>query len=181
MKLYIDFNNEQTSLKFRAIPEVSCETNDSFVVVLSTHDTCNLACRYCFLKKNRTRKMDSETLRRVITEFMSFFAKKKEPMLEFLFHGPEITQDIRLIEDAICVQKEVYNALALDRPLHGKDCINGERPFISNTIQTNGTLINESLINTLHEGGFKYIGISLDGAERNTRRKPSISQWGRFF
>lgn len=143
----------------------STEIEDSFLAIISTRDSCNLACKYCFVKDERKRVMDDGTLKRVITEFMKFFSSRESSVIEFLFHGPEVTQDLGYLKKAVQIQREYYNSLRTDRPLYLEDCLEGEKPFILNTVQTNATLIKPDLAKLLKNCGIKRLSISLDGPQ----------------
>jgi len=111
---------------------------------------CNLDCSYCFylekeqLHAPRTRfRMTGEVLRAYVR---GYIAAQTTPEVEFTWQGGEPTLlGLEFFEEAVRLQKEHAG---------GKT--------IRNTLQTNGTLLDETWCNFLAREGFT-VGISLDG------------------
>ena len=111
---------------------------------------CNLNCEYCFylektalFPKEEKFRMADEVLRAYITKYIS---SKPTPEVEFVWQGGEPT------------------LLGLD---FFKKIIEFQKPFmeqkkIINSLQTNGTLLNDEWCEFLKKNKF-LIGISLDG------------------
>ncbi|CAE6851443.1 Anaerobic sulfatase-maturating enzyme [Paraburkholderia nemoris] len=111
---------------------------------------CNLDCGYCFyLEKEqlfppRERfRMSDEVLRAYIT---SYVAAQTTPVVEFTWQGGEPTLlGLEFFERAVSLQREI-----------------GSDKTIRNTLQTNGTLLDDAWCAFLAREGFT-VGISLDG------------------
>jgi len=111
---------------------------------------CNLDCDYCFylekekLHAPRTKfRMSDETLRAYVR---SYIAAQPTPEVEFTWQGGEPTlMGLDFFENAVRLQREFAN---------GKT--------IRNTLQTNGTLLDDDWCAFLAREGFT-VGISLDG------------------
>jgi uncharacterized protein len=117
-------------------------------VVKPTH-LCNLDCSYCYNEDARKPIMTSVQLERVVRETL-FFANEQDPgaSVDFIWHGGEPTiAGIAFFQRAIEVQAEVGLGL-----------------HIENTLQTNGTLINEEWAQFLSHNRFR-VSISIDGPE----------------
>lgn len=112
--------------------------------------TCNLRCDYCYYLGKKTdgdRIMDDELLEHYVRELIAIHGNKAE--IEFAWHGGEPTCcGIAFFEKAMRLQ-EKYGA--------------GKR--ILNTLQTNGTLLNDDWCRFFKDNGFR-IGISIDGPQR---------------
>ncbi len=114
---------------------------------------CNLDCAYCFYldrdadpyKELPARRMTSETLERLVDSWMFY----SYPNSVFAFQGGEPTlAGLGFFEDLVKFQKQ-----------YGRDGHN-----ISNALQTNATLIDETWCDLLREHNF-LLGVSLDGPE----------------
>lgn len=120
------------------------------VMVKPVGSTCNLRCDYCYYLGKKTdgdRIMDDELLEHYVRELIAIHGNKAE--IEFAWHGGEPTCcGIAFFEKAMRLQ-EKYGA--------------GKR--ILNTLQTNGTLLNDDWCRFFKDNGFR-IGISIDGPQR---------------
>lgn len=113
---------------------------------------CNLDCSYCFYTEKRVlfpgqtgARMSDETLDAYIREYI---ASQKAPEILFTWQGGEPTlAGLDFFRKAVRLQKK-YAA--------------GKR--ISNSLQTNGTLLNDEWCRFLKANNF-LVGISLDGPE----------------
>lgn len=131
-------------------------------IIKPTH-ICNLACDYCFNEDPRDPIMTIKTLDRVIEQSFSYVSKQAgNPFVSFIWHGGEpMVAKIGFYKEVIKLQN-----------LHSQGI------KYSNTIQTNGTLINDDWIEFLKNSNFN-ISISLDGPReindkvRNYRGKKS--------
>lgn len=111
---------------------------------------CNLDCSYCFylekekLHAPRTKfRMSGETLRAYVR---GYIAAQATPEVEFTWQGGEPTlPGVDFFEEAVRLQREYAN---------GKT--------IRNTLQTNGTLLDDAWCAFLARERFT-VGISLDG------------------
>jgi len=114
---------------------------------------CNLDCAYCFYldrdadpyKELPARRMTSETLERLVDSWMFY----SYPNSVFAFQGGEPTlAGLGFFEELVKFQKQ-----------YGRD-----GHVVSNALQTNATLIDDSWCDLLREHHF-LLGVSLDGPE----------------
>lgn len=121
---------------------------------------CNLDCDYCFyLEKERLHpagnrfRMSDEVLRAYVQRYI---AAQRSPVVEFTWQGGEPTLlGLEFFQRALDYQREFAG---------------GKR--IRNTLQTNGTLLDESWCAFLAREGFT-VGISLDGPRQlHDRHRP---------
>jgi uncharacterized protein len=119
----------------------------STVIVKPVDNLCNLSCSYCYVKKQTMGRapksiMDFHTLEALV----NFFCTAHE-CIEFIWHGGEpLLAGIDFYAKVVELQ-----ASWRDR---GKS--------IFNSIQTNGTLINDDWVALFSANQFK-VGVSLDG------------------
>lgn len=112
---------------------------------------CNLACEYCYYRAKaawfpgRTPRMDHGTLERVTAAYLE---AHPGPEVTFGWQGGEpLLMGVEFFRQAVALQRRYA------RP--------GQR--IANTLQTNGTLLNDEWAAFLAEQGF-LVGLSIDGA-----------------
>ena len=121
-----------------------------YVMLKPIGATCNLGCTYCYyLEKKELYPeqgktiMSDELLERFISQYIE--AQTMQPIL-FTWHGGEpLMRDISFYEKAIELQRKYAR---------------GNQ--ITNTLQTNGTLLNDRWCKFFNENNF-LIGISIDG------------------
>lgn len=118
----------------------------SFIIKLTNE--CNLNCPYCYHFHNNSREsyklnMKMENIELAIRRLIEY----NRHNAHFIWHGGEpLLRDIHIFQYIIETQKK-----------YCKSFMN-----ISNSIQTNGTLLKEDWINFFIENNF-HIGISIDG------------------
>jgi uncharacterized protein len=115
-------------------------------VIKPTH-ICNLACTYCYNDDVRDPIMRDETLDRVVSQTFDF-AERSVPdrVVNFIWHGGEpMVPGLRFYRKVVSLQKR-----------YGRNI-----PF-SNSIQTNGILVDENWIDFFKKHKFK-VSISIDG------------------
>ncbi len=113
---------------------------------------CNLHCDYCYYieKKNYYEnvlscRMSDELLERFIKEYIE---AQPVPDVLFTWHGGEtLLRDISFYKRVVMLQKRY-----------------GQGRNISNSLQTNGTLLNDEWCKFFRDNNF-LIGISIDGPE----------------
>ena len=100
---------------------------------------CNLSCKYCYNEDTRAPIMTTSTLARVIQESFKYCEEFPEPSsVTFLWHGGEpMVAKLPFFKQAVELQKQYQKNV---------QC--------SNTIQTNGTLINDEWIKFLKDNKF---------------------------
>lgn len=122
------------------------------VLIKPASGRCNLRCQYCFYEDETMRRevsdygmMTLETLEVVIQKTLSYSAKR----CSFLFQGGEPTLvGLTFYEKVIEFQRQ-YNTHHIE---------------ITNSIQTNGTLLDEKWVQFFRNQQF-LVGLSLDGNE----------------
>ena len=116
---------------------------------------CNIACDYCFyLEKeegtlkswSQKRHMDDQTIENYIRGYIEATPSSE---VEFAWQGGEpTTAGLPFFERAVALQKRFSNGKA-----------------ITNTIQTNGLLIDNAFAEFMAKQGF-LVGLSIDGPEQ---------------
>jgi len=111
---------------------------------------CNLDCHYCYYLKNEDKSkpgMDAETLDKLVSNHIES-QPPQIPVIDFIWHGGEpMMKGLAFYQTAI----ELQQAHQSTTP-------------IQNTIQTNGTLINERWAAFFAQHNF-MVGISIDGPQ----------------
>ncbi|MUJ27383.1 anaerobic sulfatase maturase [Aliivibrio fischeri] len=111
---------------------------------------CNLDCHYCYYLKNEDKNkpgMDTETLNKLVSNHIQS-QPPQIPVIDFIWHGGEpMMKGVAFYQTAI----ELQQAHQSTAP-------------IQNTIQTNGTLINERWAAFFAQHNF-MVGISIDGPQ----------------
>ena len=138
-----------------------------YLVAKPASGMCNLHCEYCYyLEKNdyypaARRIMDDRTLEKFIA---GYIAGQNSPDVLFNWHGGE----------ALLCGLDFFKRALEYQQVHGR----GHR--IINTIQTNGTLLDDAWCEFFHRYGF-LVGISLDGPrESHDRYRKTIGGQGTF-
>lgn len=131
------------------------------IVVKPVGAACNLRCNYCYYlgkECNHTQGiMSDDLLSEYIRQVIAIHGKEAE--IEFAWHGGEPTlAGIDFFKKAIMLQKQY-----------------GKNRKILNTLQTNGTTLNDEWCEFFTDNNFR-IGISIDGPEplHNTYRKDNF-------
>ena len=123
-------------------------THKHLTVIVQTVSHCNLNCTYCYLGQQKDRKvMPLELAERVMYEVLHHNGKERPT--EFIWHGGEpLLAGLPFFEEVCHIQT------------------NGFKEYkIENSLQTNGTLMNEDWVRFFLDEGF-HIGVSLDGPEQ---------------
>lgn len=118
---------------------------DLSIIIKPTHN-CNLECRYCYLEKSVEQGIMSEKLMEQSIQKVSDFAESSH----WIWHGGE---PLLMGVDFYKTVKEV------------QDFYRTKGKKFSNGIQTNGTLIDEELINFCEQNKDFHLGLSIDGPE----------------
>lgn len=124
-------------------------------LIIKSTRKCNLRCSYCHDWRFRSDKMSFKTLATLISK--AFESKQRN--ISFMWHGGEpLLMPMEFYQKALLLQEKSKK----------------EGQFYSNSIQTNGTLINQDWCDFFLKYRFN-IGISLDGIEQshNLNRKYS--------
>ncbi len=127
------------------------------VMIKTVGPVCNLDCDYCYyIEKNAlypdkkfnlsSFRMNEEVLEKLIRDYI---ISQPQEEIEFVWHGGEPTLlGLDYFRKAVALQKKYAN---------GKK--------ILNSLQTNGTLINDEWAEFLSENGF-LCGLSIDGPQK---------------
>ena len=126
--------------------------------------SCNLRCKYCFYDGHQNSPlvlMDGEVLEKVVGDLM-----KVSPVgIRFIWHGGEpMLAGIDYFTKIVQLQQRFAT--------------NGQ--MVENSIQTNGTLINEEWVGFFKKHDFK-VGVSLDGPEHiHDQVRINVAQRGTY-
>ncbi|MCF7906980.1 radical SAM protein [Patescibacteria group bacterium] len=116
-------------------------------------DYCNLRCHYCFFHNNpqsMPRIMSDALLEKFLKEYMDAFNGK----ITFHWHGGEpLLAGVTFFQKIIDIQSEFLK----------------KGQLIRNTVQTNGTLINDEWAEFFKTNDFG-VGVSLDGFKESHNR-----------
>lgn len=123
------------------------------IMAKPTGPLCNLGCKYCFYLEKESLfpddsrfRMSDEVLEAYIRKYIEI---QKIPIVEFVFQGGEPTlMGLDFFKRAVALEKK-YNP--------------GDKTLI-NSLQTNGTLLDDQWCKFLAENDF-LVGLSLDGPE----------------
>lgn len=138
----------------------------SGVMWKTVSEACNLACDYCYYSRcngrpDNIQKIEDDVLEKFIKEYMTL----KRGVVPFVWQGGEP------LLAGLDFFKKVVQLQARYAP---------KNTIISNSIQTNGTLINEDWATFFREYKF-FVGVSLDGPEDlNDSRRVTGSRKGSF-
>lgn len=143
-------------------------TRPLYVMLKPVGAICNLRCSYCYYLEKKELypegkqfTMSDELLEKFIDEYIS---SQTTPEVIFTWHGGEaLMRNIEFYEKALMYQRKYARGRRID-----------------NTLQTNGTLLNDEWCHFFKRNNF-LIGISLDGPQhchdkyRKTRdKRPSF-------
>lgn len=133
------------------------------IVVKPVGSACNLRCNYCYYidKKisSQTKVMSDDMLESYIRQVINIHGSEAE--IEFAWHGGEPTiAGISFFQKAMLIQTKYAS-----------------NRRILNTLQTNGTLLNEEWCRFFADNDFR-IGISIDGPQalHDPYRKDSMGK-----
>lgn len=116
----------------------------SLTAIVKPTNDCNLACKYCYVEDCAEKGyMDVDTLANTINKIVEF----RQGDVHFLWHGGEpLLAGIQFYRKVEEIQQQT-----------------GHRETISNSIQTNGTLVTDELLDFIVETRDYKLGFSLDG------------------
>lgn len=125
---------------------------DFLTPILKVTESCNYSCSYCrYAKCRRNSLMSTGLAKDIIKQCCSYNMRKNHKYLHIIFHGGE---------PLLWGKERFYEILQYER-----ECME-ENPDLEifNSIQTNGSLIDDEWIHIFHQGDFD-VGISIDGPE----------------
>jgi len=112
---------------------------------------CNLRCQYCFYRGDdqaTPHLMGLDVLHKAIQDITSYNIQQGNRLVEFIWHGGEpLLAGIQFFETVVRIQNDLQLSKAVS--------------FV-NSIQTNGTLINQEWASFFARNRFQ-VGVSLDG------------------
>ena len=120
------------------------------ILIKPVSSTCNMACHYCFYRDEAEKRqqecyglMSSRTLKNVIRKTLP----RAKGAISYAYQGGEPTlRGLDFFEEAVAWQKQ-YNKNGI---------------MVTNALQTNGCLIDESWCRFLKKNNF-LVGLSIDG------------------
>jgi uncharacterized protein len=122
----------------------------NFTNVIKPTHLCNLGCKYCYNDDVRDPIMRDEVLHRTIEQTFAYVSRfERDRTVSFVWHGGEPM-----------LAKRGFYERAVEYQARYGDGVRCE-----NSIQTNGTLINDSWMEFFRLANFS-ISISIDGPER---------------
>ncbi|MBA7567834.1 Anaerobic sulfatase-maturating enzyme [subsurface metagenome] len=134
-----------------AIMNIQPAKNLSYLLKPASSD-CNLFCDYCFYRKTAESYPETSVHRMTLDTYTELVKKAQtynKQMVGYMWQGGEpMVMGLEFFEEAIRIQNE--------NRAHGQ--------MISNTIQTNGILIDEQWARFFAENQF-LVGISIDGPQ----------------
>ena len=137
------------------------------LLIKPTSADCNLRCEYCFYleksvlyPRSKKHRMSDEVLEKMIAGYLA----TEQPVYAFGWQGGEPTLMGREFFEKVLSLQQKY----------------GKGRTIANSLQTNGTLLDDDFARFLAENHF-LVGISLDGPEevhnRYRRRADGSGSW----
>lgn len=134
--------------------------------VIKTSKFCNLRCRYCYEYPDLgdRQAISPEQLDLLYRHVADYYQQFDSPThIDFVWHGGEpLLQKPEFYWQTFTRQQEIFGKLA---------------PYITNSVQTNLTVLNSERIDLL-KNGFNSVGVSLDlfgGLRVDTSGKDSLS------
>jgi len=126
---------------------------------LSLTEQCNLRCSYCYYKETHEQRaavMSDEVIRAAVDLAIDKVIKQDDDFLNITFFGGEPLLRIKAIRDTVKYAKKVVKQRKKDLP---------EDFFLHFSINTNGTLLSEELLDYFEKEKFQ-IALSLDGPKK---------------
>ncbi|MCW7755334.1 radical SAM protein [Desulfobotulus sp. H1] len=123
--------------------------SDSVTLIVKVTRGCNLACRYCYVDKTCKQQnplMDLGVLENIISKAQAACSR-----INYVWHGGE----------PLLAGMGYYPYISMLQSLYRRD----SDQKVSNSIQTNGTLLSRQFIDILMSHGFE-VGISYDANQR---------------
>ena len=122
-------------------------------IVLKPTDFCNLKCTYCYQDDrnlSKIKKMDLQLIEKIISDYFSYADKyAQDNSLYIAWHGGE---------PLITGRDYFYQVMQIQKKFTDK------KHIILNSVQTNGTLIDDKMAGFLKSNSFT-VGVSLDGTK----------------
>ena len=134
------------------MPTISPFAHPMYIMAKPAGSACNLACSYCYYlekqhlyKDSPKRIMSDELLEKFIREYLESLTT---PQAMFTWHGGEtLMRPLSFFEKVVRLQEQY-----------------GRGRQIENSIQTNGTLLNDEWCRFFKQHGW-LVGISIDGPQ----------------
>ena len=132
-----------------------------YTLIVKLTNACNLNCSYCYHRRDSNRNMRHSLSLSDLDTMIRNLLQHNEREAEFIWHGGE----------PLLTGLDTFAFIVERQKLH-----NTKNLLIRNSVQTNGTLLDDKYIQFFKENNFS-IGISIDGpfdmhtAERGTLPK----------
>lgn len=124
-----------------------CDPPSFLTVTIRPTADCNLRCKYCYVGEPKNGMMSRETAAMVIEKIVR---RREESRTKFLWHGAE----------PMLAGLDFYRFI-----VDAEEKLRLKNYEINNSMQTNGTLINDQWAEFFKENDFG-VGISLDGPKK---------------
>ena len=125
----------------------SIGNTEKLSLVIAPTTGCNFACPYCFEGEKREKRMSTDIINALVV-FINSYQESKE--LEIIWFGGEPLTAFDIMTDIVSHIK--------------KEC---KIPITTQSIITNGYLINDKVISFFKQNNFNDIQITFDGIEEN--------------
>jgi uncharacterized protein len=157
--------DEIDMVKFRY--RKSAFDNSHLIITMIPTKACNLACSYCFEHKKSAPKMSEEDCRQVLKFLEKELAGIRPPAFMIYWYGGEPLLAIDVIETISKGVAEICEKLGVQR--------------VSDTMVTNGYLLDEPTAQKLKQSGIDNLQISLDGNREDHNRLRVLPNGGETF
>ena len=141
--------------------------NSKFLFIVHCTNDCNMECEYCYIKKEKERTgIDRKVSLKIIKLVEEKIRDKRINEITINFHGGE---PMLFFSKILFIIKEVEKLKK-----------NNENKKIFYRIQTNGTILNEKIIEKIKEYNI-YMSVSLDGNKiDNDKKRKFINRTSAF-
>ncbi|GMQ59146.1 4Fe-4S cluster-binding domain-containing protein [Vallitalea sediminicola] len=154
----VEDNCDEDKIKYKALTK----SNPTYNLTLITTYDCNMMCPYCFEENNDNvhTYMDITTAKKIVERIETKIVNDKVEKLNIVFTGGEPFMNFEIIEYFLMLLKKLlveYNKI-----------------IYNISIITNGTLLNDYIINTIKEYNLRGIQVTIDGVKsRHDRLRPT--------
>lgn len=126
--------------------------NSLHLIILPAGEACNLDCIYCYEDHSSKKRMDSDSVKKI----MNFIKAKSAQKLDIEYFGGEPMLNIKFIEEL-------------------SESLKDNKIIFSASITTNGTLLTDRNLSRLYNSGVRSFQITIDGS-KNLHNKLRVSR-----